>query len=504
MVPHTRCSGCVALLDPFSLRETPVELCAKGEIWGCAQPPKTSTFAYPQPLQQRIKYGATPTLVLSPSAKPDLENAQTMHHEIQEFSHSVKPPSRESADKARVKYGRVRSHPGPQPSCIPNPYNDESSTAPHPLRFFLPLRNPTRRMHRQCTTKHRSAQPPKTPTLEYPQPIRRRNKYGATHPLWRVCGTVLVSSSYGLWAILDFLTLQNPCPKNPRTRPRRNTGMRAATQDPNSRLFATNTMSDICPEVFKPMFNPSQGSRHSWCPGIFGLWLRMKMWMPLPLATLHKELEGPHPSKLQSFSGINTVIIVPWGPPRFFNPILYPAAFTPPRTETYWANIETLKKFFSSIIVTYLHRQMDLLGHPRTSTSIVILDAWLVHRGAELREWVQQEYPWIFLIYGYKKFQDPVLVKKAFELCVSKVMGSSDEARDVSMVDDGAQEAAAYDPEQDPGGLDGCDMSIETVRAEILNSHSVQQKPSTLQEEFDPQDDMDDPAIESDIIPTPP
>ncbi|KAF9520902.1 hypothetical protein BS47DRAFT_1357276 [Hydnum rufescens UP504] len=159
MVPHTHRSGCVALLDPFSLRETPVELCAEGEIRG------------------------------------------------------------------------ARSHPRPQPSRILNP-TTTNQVRRHThfggcIRFFLPPRNPIRRMHRQCTTKYRSAQPPKTPTLECPQPIRRRNEYGATHPLWRV-----------------FLTLRNPHPKNPRTRLGRNTGVCAATQDLNPRVSPTPTMTN--------------------------------------------------------------------------------------------------------------------------------------------------------------------------------------------------------------------------------------------------------------------
>ncbi|KAF9514259.1 hypothetical protein BS47DRAFT_1361906 [Hydnum rufescens UP504] len=221
-------------------------------------------------------------MVLSPSMKPNPENAQTMHHKIQEFSHSAKPPSKESADKARVKYRHVLS-----PSAKPNPEN--AQTMHHETQ--------------ECTaTQDPDSQVPTTHMM---------TKQVRCHTL----------------ALVDFLTLQNPCPKNPQTRPGRNTGMRAATQDPNSQLFATNTMRR--PQIWS--HTPAEaGSRHSWCPGIFGLWLRMKMWMPLPLATLHKELEGPHPSKLQSFSGINTVIIGLRGPPGFFNPILYPAAFAPP------------------------------------------------------------------------------------------------------------------------------------------------------------------------------
>ncbi|KAF9520901.1 hypothetical protein BS47DRAFT_1357275 [Hydnum rufescens UP504] len=276
MVPHTRRSGCVALLDPFSLRETPVELCAEGEIRGCAQPPKTSTFAYPQPLQRRIKYGATPTSVLSPSAKPDPENAQTMHHEIQDathppkrvcgnirFSHSTKPPSKESADKARAKYGRARSHPGPQPSRIPNPYNDESSTAPHPLR--------------QRTTKHRSAQPPKTPTLEYPQPIRRRNKYGATHPLQWI-----------------FSLRKTPVQRIHGQGPGE---IQACAQPPKTLTLDYSQPIQRGDLKYGATHPPKRTFMVPW-----NLWIMVE----------DEDVDG-----------------FPRGPPGFFNPFLYPAAFTP-------------------------------------------------------------------------------------------------------------------------------------------------------------------------------
>ncbi|KAF9515491.1 hypothetical protein BS47DRAFT_1360939 [Hydnum rufescens UP504] len=337
MVPHTRRSGCVALLDPFSLRETPVELCTKGEIRGRAQPPKTSTFAYPQPLQRRIKYGATPTLVLSPSAKPDPENAQTMHHEIQECAATQDPDSRVPTTHTTTK--RVRRH---TPTLVGfltprNPHPKNPRTRPGrntgvrtATQDLNPRVSPTptttnqvrRHTHfggciRQRTTKHRSAQPPKTPTLEYPQPIRRRNKYGATHLLWRIFSLrkTPVQRIHG----------QGPgeiqaCAQPPKT----------LTLDYSQPIQRGDLKYGATHPPKRPMFNPSQGSRHSWCPGISGLWLRMKMWMPLPLATLHKELEGPHPSKLQSFSGINTVIIVPQGSrgvPRVFQPLLVSRGF---------------------------------------------------------------------------------------------------------------------------------------------------------------------------------
>ncbi|KAF9519577.1 hypothetical protein BS47DRAFT_1358160 [Hydnum rufescens UP504] len=50
---------------------------------------------------------------------------------ILDFLPPPNSPSEEHTDKARAKYGGARSHPGPQPLRIPNPYNDESSTALH-------------------------------------------------------------------------------------------------------------------------------------------------------------------------------------------------------------------------------------------------------------------------------------------------------------------------------------------------------------------------------------
>ncbi|KAF9509711.1 hypothetical protein BS47DRAFT_1365092 [Hydnum rufescens UP504] len=59
---------------------------------------------------------------------------------ILDFLPPPNSPSEEHTDKARAKYGGARSHPGPQPLRIPNPYNDESSTALHTRfgGFFLP------------------------------------------------------------------------------------------------------------------------------------------------------------------------------------------------------------------------------------------------------------------------------------------------------------------------------------------------------------------------------
>ncbi|KAF9510724.1 hypothetical protein BS47DRAFT_1364394 [Hydnum rufescens UP504] len=192
MVPHT------AAADPLSLCEIPAKLCAdkaQSEIWGCMQPPSTST----QPLQRRIKYSATGTLVLSPSMKPDPENAQTMHHEIQEF----KPePERLQSTWLWDQIWRFA-----QLSSIP-------------WRYVLP----------------KLAKTEPKPNLGIPSHTP---------------------------ALVGFLTLQNPHPKNPWTRPGQNMGVRAATQDLNPRVSPTPTMTNqvLSPSV-KPNLENAQTMHH--------------------------------------------------------------------------------------------------------------------------------------------------------------------------------------------------------------------------------------------------
>ncbi|KAF9505449.1 hypothetical protein BS47DRAFT_1368069 [Hydnum rufescens UP504] len=119
----------------------------------CAATQDLNPRVSPTPTMTNQVRRHTPTSVLSPSTKPNPENAQTTHHETQECAATQDPDSRVPTTHTMAK--QVRCH---------------------------------------------------TPTSA------------------------------------DFLTPQNPHPKNPRARPGRNTGMHAATQDPNSRLFATNTM----------------------------------------------------------------------------------------------------------------------------------------------------------------------------------------------------------------------------------------------------------------------
>ncbi|KAF9520796.1 hypothetical protein BS47DRAFT_1357194 [Hydnum rufescens UP504] len=105
-------------------------------------------------------------------------------------------------------------------------------------------------------------------------------------------------------ASADFLTPQNPRPKNPRARPRRNTGMRAATQDPNSRLFATNTMRR--PQIRS--HTPAEAAHVQPITRIKTFMVPWNLWIMVE----DEDVDG-----------------FPWGPPGFFNPFLYPVAFTP-------------------------------------------------------------------------------------------------------------------------------------------------------------------------------
>jgi hypothetical protein len=47
--------------------------------------------------------------------------------------------------------------------------------------------------------------------------------------------------------------------------------------------------------------------------------------------------------------------------------------------------------------------------------------------------------------------------------CYLKLVGAADKMEDISIVDDNAQEEADYSPDQDQGGSDSCNTSIEKV-----------------------------------------
>ncbi|KAF9510772.1 hypothetical protein BS47DRAFT_1364293 [Hydnum rufescens UP504] len=75
------------------------------------------------------------------------------------------------------------------------------------------------------------AQPRETPMIDYLPPIKRGLKYGATHPLKRVCGNIRL-----------FLPPRNPAPIKAETMPMAKYGVRSHP-DPNPRVSASYNMT---------------------------------------------------------------------------------------------------------------------------------------------------------------------------------------------------------------------------------------------------------------------
>ncbi|KAF9508476.1 hypothetical protein BS47DRAFT_1365946 [Hydnum rufescens UP504] len=190
--------SCVALLDPFSLRETPAELStdeAQGEIRGHAQPPRTPTLAYPQPPQQQIKYGAAHPLQRvcgNPGLGP--------------FSlHETDPKNAQTTSTAKYR--------STQPPKTPTRtlYDNETSTAPH-TRFSgcVAILGQAQGQTRECAA----------PQTARPSSTRNLHDESNTVPDARFGGCLAQLGSFSLH----------------QTRQGQNTGTRAATQDPNLRL----------------------------------------------------------------------------------------------------------------------------------------------------------------------------------------------------------------------------------------------------------------------------
>ncbi|KAF9513108.1 hypothetical protein BS47DRAFT_1362667 [Hydnum rufescens UP504] len=111
-----------------------------------------------------------------PNEHPPNENSPYEHH--------LPAKTRQSAKQARAK----------RPPAKPNFPNHTPTEA-----GLFPPRRPTRRGHRVPYTRFGGSGPgqntgprshPYPPILDFPQHMRGRNKYGATHPLKRVCGNI--------------------------------------------------------------------------------------------------------------------------------------------------------------------------------------------------------------------------------------------------------------------------------------------------------------------------
>lgn len=64
--------------------------------------------------------------------------------------------------------------------------------------------------------------------------------------------------------------------------------------------------------------------------------------------------------------------------------------FEPSKTDTYWSNQETMRKFVVTILVPYFARERELLGLPASQESMWTLDAYTVHRSPEFLGWMRR------------------------------------------------------------------------------------------------------------------
>jgi hypothetical protein len=69
------------------------------------------------------------------------------------------------------------------------------------------------------------------------------------------------------------------------------------------------------------------------------------------------------------------------------------------RTDTYWANIETMKSFVKTILVPYFQAEKTQLSLDPLQECIWQLDIWPVHTSLEFHTWIYDNYPWIILDY---------------------------------------------------------------------------------------------------------
>ncbi|KAF9506770.1 hypothetical protein BS47DRAFT_1367127 [Hydnum rufescens UP504] len=177
MVPHTRQGGCVALLGPFSLRETLPEECTDrtlGEIWWRAQPLKTPTvcgniryihctISNPIDAQagSRMRHGtAQPPIPPNPRfSAMYTRTKQIWHHTPAEagvwqyqgvpqcqksspaallvlllLSPSVKPNLNNAQTTPTMKYGSAQPPKTQTPLTIRKKHDDASNMVPHTRR----------------------------------------------------------------------------------------------------------------------------------------------------------------------------------------------------------------------------------------------------------------------------------------------------------------------------------------------------------------------------------
>jgi len=69
-----------------------------------------------------------------------------------------------------------------------------------------------------------------------------------------------------------------------------------------------------------------------------------------------------------------------------------------PGGKKHWSNISTMKSYVTEILAVYFNDQRTRLGRPN-QRCLWLIDCWSVHRSQEFRDWMRDNYPWIFVRY---------------------------------------------------------------------------------------------------------
>ncbi|KIO20133.1 hypothetical protein M407DRAFT_16027 [Tulasnella calospora MUT 4182] len=67
--------------------------------------------------------------------------------------------------------------------------------------------------------------------------------------------------------------------------------------------------------------------------------------------------------------------------------------FLPSGTETYWASFETMVMYLRDIIEPFVSRAKEKLGLPDEQKTILLMDAWAVHRSRQFLDHLASNYP---------------------------------------------------------------------------------------------------------------
>ena len=67
-------------------------------------------------------------------------------------------------------------------------------------------------------------------------------------------------------------------------------------------------------------------------------------------------------------------------------------------TANHWSNISTMKIYVRDVLAVYFNKKRTLLKR-KNQACIWTIDCWSVHRSREFRDWMRENYPWIFVRY---------------------------------------------------------------------------------------------------------